>query len=190
MVEKQYITADQLLIDSYKLARKILDSEFRPDFIVALWRGGTPIGSAVQEFLDYHNVKTDHIPIRTSAYDGIDEKRKSIRVHGLEYIERNANLDNKLLIVDDVYDTGLSIKAVLDAMKTRMRANMPRELKIATVYYKPTRNQTDRAPDFYIHETDKWLVFPHELKGLNSEELILKGHEIAFFIQINFILIE
>ena len=30
---------------------------------------------------------------------------------------------------------------------------------------------TDTSPDFYIHETDKWLVFPHELHGLTLEEI-------------------
>ncbi|MFT7532705.1 MAG: hypothetical protein ACI9FD_003738, partial [Gammaproteobacteria bacterium] len=36
---------------------------------------------------------------------------------------------------------------------------------------KPNNNKTDRVPDFYLHETDHWLVFPHELKGLSDEEI-------------------
>ncbi|MBI2148643.1 hypoxanthine phosphoribosyltransferase [Candidatus Woesearchaeota archaeon] len=178
MTEKYFISANELLIDSYKLARKIIDSNFKPNFIVALWRGGTPVGSALQEFLKYHNVQTDHIAIRTSSYEGIDRQNKEIKVHGLEYIEKHANSDDKLLIVDDVYDTGLSINAVLQSLKTTMRANMPKDIRIATVYYKPTRNKTNHIPEFYIHETDKWLVFPHELEGLTHDEIALKGSEI------------
>ena len=41
----------------------------------------------------------------------------------------------------------------------------------ATPYFKPTKNKTDRKPDYYIHETDNWLVFPHELHGLSIQEI-------------------
>ena len=56
MSDKYFIDANELLLDSYKLARKVLDSEFRPNFLVGMWRGGTPIGIAVQDFLDYHHI--------------------------------------------------------------------------------------------------------------------------------------
>ncbi|WP_413698687.1 phosphoribosyltransferase [Psychromonas sp. KJ10-10] len=68
MAEKQYLSAQSLLQDSYQLARNILDSNFKPTFIVAIWRGGAPIGIAVQEFLAVHGIKADHIAIRTSSY--------------------------------------------------------------------------------------------------------------------------
>jgi hypoxanthine phosphoribosyltransferase len=48
----------------------------RPSFIVGVWRGGTPVGIAVQEILDYLGVQTDHISIRTSAYYGINKRKK------------------------------------------------------------------------------------------------------------------
>ena len=67
MTEKTYISADQLLDDSYRLGLQILESGFRPNFIVGVWRGGAPIGIAVQELLDYCGVETDHIAIRTSV---------------------------------------------------------------------------------------------------------------------------
>ena len=37
--------------------------------------------------------------------------------------------------------------------------------------FKPIKNQTGRQPDFFIHETDLWLIFPHELEGLTFEEI-------------------
>ena len=49
---------------------------------------------------------------------------------------------------------------------------MLKKLKVATPYFKPSKNKTKRKPDFYIHETEKWLVFPHELEGLSLEEII------------------
>lgn len=173
MVEKKFITAQELLEDSFKLGIKILESNFKPNFIVGIWRGGTPVGITVQELLDYFGVKTDHISIRTSSYEDIDRRSKEIKVHGLDYIVENIDAEDGLLIVDDVYDTGLSVKAVLDTLERRARRNTPHEIRIATVFFKPGNNKTNRRPDFFIHETDKWLIFPHELKGLSMEEISL-----------------
>ena len=171
MVDKVYINAQDLLVDSFRLGMKIMKSDFRPNFIVGIWRGGTPVGIAVQELLDYFHIETDHISIRTSAYSGIDERRKQIRVHGLNYIVKSINAEDSLLIVDDVYETGLSIQAVIDTLKLRARKNTPNDIRIATVFYKPSKNLTDRVPDFRIHATEKWLIFPHEVTGLSREEI-------------------
>ena len=171
MKDKIYISAQDLLIDSFELGIRIFKSGFRPSFIVGVWRGGTPVGIAVQEILDHLGVKTDHIAIRTSSYFGIDKQKKRVRVHGLEYITREANWNDGLLIVDDVFDTGNSIKAILRTLKRRMRRNLPDDIRVATPWYKPQKNVTDIVPDFYIHETDQWLVFPHELDGLTRKEM-------------------
>ena len=171
-VEKQYVSAAQLLDDSFRLGVKILESGFRPHFIVGIWRGGAPVGITVQELLDFFGIHTDHIAIRTSYYKGIEQRGSRIRVHGLQYVINNVDADEGLLIVDDVYDTGLSIEAVIENLRKRARRNTPREIRIATAYYKPGSNRTNRVPDYYIHETNKWLVFPHELNGLTREELL------------------
>lgn len=172
MAEKVYISAQELLDDSFKLGLEIIDSQFRPDFIVAIWRGGTPVGIAIQEILTYFSIETDHIAIRTSSYTGINQRNKTVRVHGLNYIEDYANHENSLLIVDDVFDSGLSIDAVIREIHLKCRRNTPADIRIATPWYKPGNNQTNLVPDFYLHETDKWLVFPHELSGLTINEII------------------
>ena len=180
MVEKQFIQPQELYLDSCRLAKKILDSDFRPTFIVALWRGGTPVGCAVQEFLEYKGVRTNHISIRTSAYEGIEKASRQIRVHELSYLTREANAEDKLLLVDDVFDSGRSLEAVIRDLRKKSRLNAPREIKIATVYYKPGNNKTELTPDFYLYSTDKWLVFPHELVNLSQEEIVEhKGKEVA-----------
>jgi hypoxanthine phosphoribosyltransferase len=171
-VEKQYISAEQLQDDSFRLGVQILESGFRPHFIVGIWRGGAPVGITVQELLDFFGIHTDHIAIRTSLYKGIDERDSHIRIHGLQYVVDNVHADEGLLIVDDVYDSGLSIKAVIESLRDRARRNTPRDIRIAAAYFKPGNNRTDRVPDYFIHETDKWLVFPHELNGLSREELL------------------
>ena len=177
-MDKHFISADELLADSFRLADQIYRSGFRPHFIVGVWRGGAPVGIAVQEYLDYMGVGTDHIAIRTSSYYGIDQQDKEVRVHGLNYIIDHVNTDDELLLVDDVFDSGRSVIAILAELKQKTRANLPRTIKIATPYYKPDRNITDIVPDYYIHETDQWLVFPHELAGLSPEEIALAKPEV------------
>jgi hypoxanthine phosphoribosyltransferase len=179
MNEKQYIKAQDLLDDSFRLGLKVLESGFRPDFIVGIWRGGTPVGIAVQELFEHHGIICDHIAIRTSSYEGIEQRGKHIRVHGLNYIVEKADAGHCLLIVDDVYDTGLSIKAVIDSLYRLSRRNTPHDIRVATVYFKPRNNRTDRKPDYFVHSTDNWLVFPHELKGLSPEEIIRHKPDVA-----------
>ena len=72
-IEKIYLTAESLFEDSCKLAASVLASGFRPKYLIALWRGGTPIGICTQEMLAYYGIHTDHIAVRTSLYTGIEK---------------------------------------------------------------------------------------------------------------------
>jgi uncharacterized protein len=176
VMEKQFIDEESLLNDSYRLAVKIYDSGFRPDFIVGVWRGGSTVGIYVQECLQYLGVETDHIAIRTS-YRGMDDylarlgANEEIRVHGLQYLIENINRDDSLLIVDDVYSTGRNVEAVLNRLAAKTKRNLPSDIRLAVPFYKPAQNLTGRVPDFFLHQTDKWLVLPYELTGLSEEEL-------------------
>jgi hypothetical protein len=184
--EKIFICPKEFYIDSLKLAKQVYESDFTPNFIVGLWRGGTPVGIAVQEYLSYKGIETDHIAIRTSKYNNkkTDVKTKKVAVHGLDYIIRRANATDRLLLVDDVFDEGHTIKVVIEEIKKRARLNCP-QIKSACVYFKPQRNDTDITPDFYVHETNQWLVFPHELHDLTPEEIRKhKGYEVADLLEI------
>ena len=170
-MEKLFIQADELLSDSFNLAWQVYESGYRPNYIIGVWRGGAPIGIAVQEFLDVLGVPSDHIAIRTSHYKGIDLRDSQVQVYGLNYIIKQVESEDSLLIVDDVHDTGISIQKIISDLQTACKKNTP-EIKVATPYFKPMKNKTDRKPDFYLHETEKWLVFPHELEGLSMDEII------------------
>jgi hypoxanthine phosphoribosyltransferase len=176
-MDKIVLTAKDLLEDSFRLGVKILESGFEPTLIVAIWRGGTPVGMAVQEILAYCGVDADHIAIRTSSYDGI-ERRDAVAVHGLDYIINKVRFDDRLLIVDDVFDTGNTIAAVCEEIRRRARGNTPEDMRIAVPWYKPTRNETNLVPDYFLHETAEWLVFPHELDALTTEELVAARPEL------------
>jgi hypoxanthine phosphoribosyltransferase len=169
-MNKTVLTAQELLSDSFRLGVKILESGFEPTLIIAIWRGGTPVGMAVQEILSYCGVDSDHIAIRTSSYTGVDE-RSEVAVHGLNYIIKKIRYDDRVLIVDDVFDTGNTFAAVFAELELRARGNTPEDIRMAVPWYKPSRNQTDLVPDYYLHETDEWLVFPHELDALTPEEM-------------------
>lgn len=178
MTDKLFLKAADLLQDSMRLGLGVLNSGFRPDYIVGVWRGGTPVGIAVQEVLQVHGVRSDHIAIRTSSYEGIGRRGREVRVHGLDYLVERVNAGDSVLIVDDVFDTGLSIQAILHTLSSKARRNTPQDIRIATPWFKPANNQTSLTPHYYLHETDRWLVFPHELDGLTREEIRLHKPEI------------
>ncbi len=178
-MDKYYITAQELLEDSFRLAHQVFEDGFRPEFIVAIWRGGAPIGIAVQEFFEYKNVTTDHISVRTSSYYGIGKQSREIKVHGLHYIIENCNAADKLLIVDDVFDSGRSVEALIDKLRLQMRLNTPTDIRVACPWYKPQNNKTNIVPDYFIKETDEWIVFPHEINGLSKEEIINGKHDLS-----------
>lgn len=171
--EKTYLSANQLLNDSFRLGTQIVNSGFQPTFIVAIWRGGAPVGIAVQEILAYAGIETDNIAIRTSSYKhGIDQQKGSVQVYGLSYLVKRLTHEDRLLIVDDVFDTGRTIAAVIDRLQVLLRQNIPTDIRVATPYYKPSRRQVDLTPDYYLYENDEWLVYPYEIHGLTREEMM------------------
>ena len=174
-MNERFIAADDLLRVSFQLAANIYEAGFKPDFLVGLWRGGSSVGIAVQEGLDYFGVKTDHIAIRTSYtgardYSQMVSKADSIRVHGLQYLLENLCADHSMLIVDDVYSTGSSVSAVINQLTRKTRRNLPHDIRVASVWYRPTEN-TLRTPEYFVHETSDWLVLPYELSGFSIAEL-------------------
>ncbi|MBS1269231.1 MAG: Bifunctional protein PyrR [Gammaproteobacteria bacterium] len=172
MPDKIYLSAQGLLEDSFRLGAQVIQSGFKPSVMIAIWRGGTPVGIAVQEILGYFGIETDHIAIRTSSYSsGIDGRGISVRIHGMNYPVKRIRHDDRLLIVDDVFDTGHTIKAVIEDLRGKARLNTPEDIRVAVPYYKPGRNETERVPDFYLHETESWIKFPHSLEGLTKEEI-------------------
>jgi hypoxanthine phosphoribosyltransferase len=172
ILKKTFISAESLLRDSFELGRMIVRSGYRPTFLVGMWRGGAPIGIAVQEVLDYHEIPTDHIAIRTSAYYGMDKQDKTVRVHAIDYLVSRLEAEDRLLLVDDVFDSGRSLEAVIGELRRRCRRNLPENIRTATVYNKPSRHRSALKPDYYVRAVEEWLVFPHELQGLSRAEIL------------------
>jgi len=103
---------------------------------------------------------------------GADNQSKTVRVHALDYLVSRLSAEDALLLVDDVFDSGRSLEAVIAELRRRCRRNLPDRIRIATVYYKPTRNRSTLVPDYYVRTTQHWLIFPHEIQGLTREEIM------------------
>ena len=174
---RQYVTANQLVRDSFRLARKIYDSGYRPDILLVLWRGGTPVGIVVHEFLLYQGIDAWHTAIKAESYQGIGQRTRP-RIDSLTAILRRVKKTSRILIVDDIFDTGCTLKKVTELLRRKTKA-----IRTATLFYKPSRNRTDLKPDFFIRKTDRWIVFPHELMGLTPAEIRRKDPSIARLIR-------
>jgi len=172
--EKIFVEEQDLMLDGFRLGKQIFDSGFRPDLIAGIWRGGSSVGIVVQECLQYLGVDTDHIPIRTS-YQGMmdyhNDTRHSdqIRVHGIEYLIDRLNAEDNLLLVDDVFSSGVSIQAVKEKIRKKLRLNCPQTIRVAAAWYRPVVGRP--SPDYYTNQTNAWLVLPYELSGLSHDEI-------------------
>lgn len=168
MSGKRWISAEELLTDALHLAQRIIKSGWHPELLVGLWRGGAPVAVAMHEALAWHGIDCAHAPLVTALYTGIDERASAVRIDGLECLAPRLSECSRLLLVDDVFDTGQTLAAVRQAIGQHAPSL---DQRIAAVWWKPARNRTPLRPDWHLHETDEWLVFPHELDGMGIDEI-------------------
>ena len=95
---KVFISEEDFSYNSFLLGDKILESGFKPNYLVAVSRGGTPPGIRVHEFLERYGAECICHPIRTNGYPEPEKMSKKIIVSGLDYLVHNVNSDDKLLI--------------------------------------------------------------------------------------------
>ena len=132
------------------LAEKIRKNNFKPDIIVGVSRGGWPPARVMSDLLDNPNLAN----VRAEFYLGVAETK------GEPTLTQPVSMTiagKKVLVVDEVADTGKSLKLV----KEHIIEKGATEVKIATVYYKPW---SIVKPDYYEKETSNWIVFPWEIK--------------------------
>jgi len=146
-MDKVYLTWWQIDRAVFALAEE-LRKHFMPDVIVGIARGGLIPAVRLSHVLGDVELKV----IDVKFYKGIDERMEkpvvTIPLHGsLE--------GKKVVIVDDVSDTGKTLEVVIEEVK---KAGA-KEVKVACLSMKPW---TKVVPDFYVFRTDKWIVFPWE----------------------------
>ena len=190
-MKKIFLDEETLILDSFKLGVQIFESSFKPTFIVGLWRGGSAVGIYVQECLQTLGIETNHLSLRTSYrgqptyQESIASTDSEIRVHGTQYLLENLNADDSLLIVDDVFSTGKNIDAIIKRLESRMKRNMPHDVRVATLWQRPSYNAVDLKPDFCLHSTEDWLVFPYEMDGLSLDEIRENKNFLMKYLEIN-----
>ena len=174
MEKKLYLDATEFLRDTWRLGRAILDSNWRPDVLIALWRGGATPGVAIHEFLKFHGMSVRHMPVKCSSYTGIEQSNTEVAFDHADGALATLAPGEKVLVVDDVFDTGRTAAAVHSIMQ-----RLGCEMKMACVYWKPSKNVTQYRPDFYVKAIEEWIVFPHEMEGLTHDEIIEKDSQLA-----------
>ena len=173
--DKHYLTADEYLRDSWRLAAAVKKSGWQPDILIALWRGGAPVGVALHEYFKVSGWDVQHIPLKCASYTGIGENCGTVEFTHGDIVFGMLRKGDKVLVVDDVFDTGKTAEAV----KRRIDATGA-EMRMACVYWKPNKNVTSLTPDYYVKDVGlDWLVFPHEIEGLTMDEIRTKDPVLA-----------
>ena len=169
--EKIYIDAREYLRDSWRLAKMVLEGQWRPDVLLALWRGGAPVGVAVHEYFKVCGLNVEHLPIKCSSYTGIAQRNQAV---DFENFSLALKPHTRVLVVDDIFDTGNTAAAIHERLKA-----MECDMRMACVYWNPNHNRTEYKPDYYVRTVECWLVFPHEIEGLTPAEITKKDPVLA-----------
>jgi hypoxanthine phosphoribosyltransferase len=149
-IEFEVPTWDQIYEMLLDIAEKVRKNGFKPDIIVGISRGGWPPARVLSDLLDNPNLAN----VKAEFYLGVAETKGEPTL--TQPVSTDVT-DKKVLIADEVADTGKSLKLV----REHIIKEGATEVKIATVYYKPW---SIIIPDYYGKETNHWIVFPWEIK--------------------------
>ena len=146
--DKHYLSADEYLRDSWRLAADVRKSGWKPDILIALWRGGAAVGVSLHEYFKVSGWDVRHIPLKCASYSGIGENAGEVVFTLGEEIFGMLRPGDRVLVVDDVFDTGKTAKAVNERV-----AKTGAEMRLACTSsrtsdssgsYSPTRSRASR----------------------------------------------
>ncbi|MFX0171263.1 MAG: phosphoribosyltransferase [Candidatus Hodarchaeota archaeon] len=163
--------------DIDKLARNLFhlvkNDRFEPEIILGISRGGWIPARLLNDMFEAETpLKKEKKTIilatlQIKFYAGIAE------THTKPIISQDVTVDifqKKILLVDDLADTGESLKCGIDYLSLKS----PKEIKIATFLYKPWSKV---VPDYYVEKVTEWVVFPHEYYEFMTERTITEGYD-------------
>lgn len=169
-IEKIIVSAEEQRQDSWRLAAKIRASEAPFDLVVGLARGGVPIALYVQEFFlaACPGRPTAYATLRCRSYTDI-AAAGAVQVGSLDEVWHELGQGSRVLVVDDVFDRGTTMAAVVAAL----HAAPPRPLtvKTATLHYKPENSEVDIVPDYWQRRFGPrdWIVYPQALSDFTGD---------------------
>jgi hypoxanthine phosphoribosyltransferase len=182
-VIKEYLTFDTVRNNAFKLARKIHNEDFFPDVIYVSLRGGAYLGNVMSEYFKLFKKKNErpvyYAAVVARSYTDVASAEK-VRVDGWTYSPEHLRNGDKVLLVDDIFDTGRTVNHLA---KIILEKGIPREdLKIAVHDYKyffDSAEQLPVQPDYWCRKFDLSIKDPpfwihylsHELVGLDKDSL-------------------
>lgn len=178
-MDKIFVSANDLLVDTFHLALSIEESGFQPDVILGIWRGGATVAMTIQEYFSYRGEDAEHLSIRLEKVGTNGSSKIVADPNGLDFLCTKVGKDTNLLVVEDIFATGKTIQAISDGLCERLGEDAPENMRLAAPWYKPAAAKSDREPDFYLRTTEKWVVFPHELTGLTESEIQIGKRDFA-----------
>jgi uncharacterized protein len=177
---KDFLPYETVRDNAIKLAHRIYVDGFEPDVIYVLLRGGAYIGNVISEY--FKAVRRGRRPVFYAAvvawsYTDI-RKQEQVRVDGWTYDPAHLRHGDRILLVDDIFDSGRTINHLIGVLLTR---GIPRDdIKVVVHDYKTRSYGVEQPirPDYYCRkhvitspDQDVWIHYlSHELIGLTDEE--------------------
>ncbi len=147
LVEKEILTWERFGTCCRELARQIADSGFEPEVLIAVARGGMLPGGGLSYALGVKLTDAINVEFYTDVHETLPDP-----VLLAPMLDTDSIKGKRVLVVDDVVDSGRTLALVLDLL-----TNVGAQPRSAVVYAKPT---TVVEPDYVWARTDKWIVFP------------------------------
>lgn len=151
-MEKYYYSYDEFLKDAALLAKRV--EEFKPDTLLAVARGGLTLGHFMAQILNTRRL----FALNSILYDK-EYKRDTIEIFNIPDLKSA----KRVLIIDDIVDSGQTLKEILALLKRRFPHC---EFKLATIFYKPT---AVIEADYALKEAKEWIDFFWEIDPLQVE---------------------
>jgi uncharacterized protein len=146
-IQREVLTYEHFGRAVRDLAQQVHDSGFQPDWMIAIARGGLVIGGALAYALGHKNIAT----INVEFYTGIEE-RLDVPVELPPVLNLDDISNRRVLVVDDVADTGETLRLVLEKCAPAVD-----DIRAAVLYEKP---RSLVSADFVWRRTDRWIDFP------------------------------
>ncbi len=181
-MNKEFLPFIKVRNNAIKLAAKIHNDGFIPDIIYVSLRGGAYMGNMLSEYFKFvrkHERPILYAAVVARSYTDIHQHGQ-VMVDGWTYDPEYLRAGDKILLVDDIFDSGRTINHLADIIIAK---GIPREdIKIVVHDYKVhthAEQEKDNHPDYYCRkhiinspEEDIWIHYmSHELVGLSKDEL-------------------
>lgn len=161
----RHISWDDVENQCYSIYSQMLEKQYKPDAIVGLLRGGVV---PARIFSDLFGILLDFFALDVKLYDGIDIRKENPVIGPFD---REIIRGRSVLIVDDILDSGRTMKAVLECLRGE-------KVTTATLFWKETAKE---KPDYYaeIAKHNEWIVFPFEKQEFGREMSQLPTNEFV-----------